>query len=582
MLMNFNLKKRMLLPICSIVAIAFCLTIFGVAIQASRSVKMEAIEKNRELAHRFSAEVANEINTALNASRTLGDVFTAIKNSTSIPDRDVMNAMLRQVLNENPNFFAVWSVWDPDALNARDSEFSGAPGHDETGRFIPNWHRAGGNVALEPLVEYEALYEASKSWGKEAILDPYEIPVGGKAVLMTTVLSLIKYEEAVVGAVGVDFTLDTLREMVRVIQPYETGNAALIANNGTYAAHPDENRVGEDIGETALWRSAKDAVRTGKTFLASEHSEYLGTEVTRILVPIRLGETGTPWSFLVNIPMDKVMESAREIRNTALLIGVVSLGVLILIVYFISSGIAGPLERIASGVDLASDQMFSAAGEMSATSQTLAEDASQQAASVEETSASLEEISSMIKQNAGNARNADQLMDEANTEVKRAEASFESLSRSMGEITEASHQTSDIVKTIDEIAFQTNLLALNAAVEAARAGEAGKGFAVVASEVKELARQSSNATEGIQSRIDEIQNNSQQAFEAINGIAEIVSDLSQINTNIASTVEEQNTVTNDISRNMGDAARAVNQLNDKVKTLATESQTLNREPSYSH
>lgn len=582
MLMKLNLKKRMLLPICSIVATAFCLTIFGVAIQASRSVKMEAIEKNRELAHRFSAEVANEINTALNASRTLGDVFTAIKNSTSIPDRDVMNAMLRQVLNENPNFFAVWSVWDPDALNARDSEFSGAPGHDETGRFIPNWHRAGGNVALEPLVEYEALYEASKSWGKEAVLDPYEIPVGGKAVLMTTVLSLIKYEEAVVGAVGVDFTLDTLREMVRVIQPYETGNAALIANNGTYAAHPDENRVGEDIGETALWRSAKDAVRTGKTFLASEHSEYLGTEVTRILVPIRLGETGTPWSFLVNIPMDKVMESAREIRNTALLIGVVSLGVLILIVYFISSGIAGPLERIASGVDLASDQMFSAAGEMSATSQTLAEDASQQAASVEETSASLEEISSMIKQNAGNARNADQLMDEANTEVKRAEASFESLSRSMGEITEASHQTSDIVKTIDEIAFQTNLLALNAAVEAARAGEAGAGFAVVADEVGNLALRATqaarNTTELLQGTVQKIDQGTHLLTEtghAFKRMAESSSGIGNLISEIASASDDQARGIDQIDKAMSEMDRVVQQIAASSEENAGTSEEMN-------
>ncbi len=572
MLKDFSLKKRMLLPICSIVALAFCLTIVGVAIQASRSVKAEALEKNRELAFRFSAEVANEINTALNASGTLGEVFTAVKNSASTPDRNVMNEMLRQVLSENPRFFAVWSVWDPNALDDRDSEFSGAPGHDETGRFIPNWNRAGGSIVLEPLVEYEELYEASKSRGKEQILDPYEIPVGGKDVLMTTVLSLIRHEGTAIGAVGVDFTLDTLREMVRSIQPYGTGNAALIAHNGAYAAHPDEARVGEDIGDTAVWRSAKDAVRTGNIFIASDHSEYLGTEVTRILVPIRLGDTGTPWSFLVNIPMDKVMESARRIRNTALLIGVLSLGVLILIVYFISSGIAGPLEQIAAGVDLASDQMFSAAGEMSSTSQTLAEDASEQAASVEETSASLEEISSMIKQNAQNARNADHLMAKADTEVRQAEASFETLSRSMGEVTEASHQTSDIVKTIDEIAFQTNLLALNAAVEAARAGEAGAGFAVVADEVRNLAlratRAAKNTTELLQGTVQKIDQGTHLLIETGSAFKR----MAESSSGIANLVSEISTASEDQARGIDQIEKAMSEMDRVVQQIAASSE----------
>ncbi len=134
-----------------------------------------------------------------------------------------------------------------------------------------------------------------------------------------------------------------------------------------------------------------------------------------------------------------------------------------------------------------------ASGQVSSASQQLAAGSSEQAASIEETSSSLEEMSSMTSQNADNAGCADNLMKEVNQVVGQANASMTELTTSMAHISQASEETSKIIKTIDEIAFQTNLLALNAAVEAARAGEAGAGFAVVADEVRNLAMRAADA-----------------------------------------------------------------------------------------
>jgi methyl-accepting chemotaxis protein len=152
-----------------------------------------------------------------------------------------------------------------------------------------------------------------------------------------------------------------------------------------------------------------------------------------------------------------------------------------------------PLKVIIEGLSLGAEQMTDASGMIASTSQRLADGASDQAASLEQTSAAIEQMASMTRQNADNANLANKLTTETGKTMTDAEGSMGELMISMSDISNASEQTSKIVKTIDEIAFQTNLLALNAAIEAARAGQAGAGFAVVAGEVRNLALRAAQA-----------------------------------------------------------------------------------------
>jgi methyl-accepting chemotaxis protein len=149
------------------------------------------------------------------------------------------------------------------------------------------------------------------------------------------------------------------------------------------------------------------------------------------------------------------------------------------------------------------DQTAAAAGQLSRSSQTLAEGACEQAASLEETSASLEEISSMTKRNAESANEAKDLSKQTRLAAEAGITGIEQMQSAMGAIKESSANIAKIVRTIDEIAFQTNILALNAAVEAARAGEAGAGFAVVADEVRSLAQRSAQSAKETAARIEE-------------------------------------------------------------------------------
>ena len=176
------------------------------------------------------------------------------------------------------------------------------------------------------------------------------------------------------------------------------------------------------------------------------------------------------------------------------------------------------------------------------------------AAGTEEMTSSIAEISKSANDAAGVASAAVQVADRTNTTVAK--------------LGESSMEIGNVVKTITSIAEQTNLLALNATIEAARAGEAGKGFAVVANEVKDLAQETSKATEDISHRVEAIQVDTEAAVAAISEISSIIAQINDSQTTIASAVEEQTATTNEMGRSVSRAAEGAADIAGKVSDSA--------------
>lgn len=204
------------------------------------------------------------------------------------------------------------------------------------------------------------------------------------------------------------------------------------------------------------------------------------------------------------------------------------------------------VSRSAQSMRTNAESLSTIAEETNRQSMSVASAAEQAASNVETVAAATEELSASIGEIARQVSESSRISTEAVEEARRTNETIAQLSASAERIGE-------VVKLIQAIAEQTNLLALNATIEAARAGDAGKGFAVVASEVKNLATQTSKATEDIAGQIDDIQSATGGAVGAIQGIGSTIERINGIVAAIAAAVEEQGAATSEISRNITDA-----------------------------
>jgi methyl-accepting chemotaxis protein len=375
---------------------------------------------------------------------------------------------------------------------------------------------------------------------------PYEMrvdrSVGGDGVMLY-INARFDAAPGRAGVAGLGLSVNAMADAVRAYHVGRSGSVYLVKADGGVLVHRDATLADgkhflKDLPGFSQQLSAK--LLDGAKFT---HASYEAPEGTRLLASSFLPELNL--YVVAEVPESEVLGGvARAATIAALVAGVVGGGVGLFVIFLVSRAIAAPVRRAAgmlgeiangrgdltrrmpvetgdevgalaeafnrfvsslnntmSEVRDSTYAIAGASGEIADGNLNLSRRTEAQAASLEETAGAIEELTSTVRQNAENARQANQLVLSASAQAEKGGQVVGEVVATMGSITDSSRKIADIIGVIDGIAFQTNILALNAAVEAARAGEQGRGFAVVASEVRNLAQRSAVAAREIKALI---------------------------------------------------------------------------------
>ncbi|MBI1249543.1 HAMP domain-containing protein [bacterium] len=470
-------------------------------------------------------------------------------------------------------------------------------------------------------------YLKAKEEEKELVLNPICVKKDNQSILVARIVVPIVVANQFHGIVGADVRLANLQTAVEGKEIYEgASRTQVITNWGVIVA---DSRQPELRGTMANYQEILDRVDSGHRF-----SGYASTEMEAIQ-PVNLGLSDAQWMVVVDVPKNVILRSVNALMYWQIIIGGCSAMIAVVVLWLLAGRVTSPIRQavdllrdIAQGDgDLTKTlevncqdelgELASYFNEFCAKVRSIVTKIAENAATLAESSNSLrhtatelasgaagstklseavaaasEQMSLNITRMAGQTEemtqrirkvaNAAAIISQSNSEVANNANEAAAVARNATQVAEEGNQRishldtlaesiGKVTFTIQEIAEQTNLLALNATIEAARAGEAGKGFGVVANEVKDLARQTADATEDIRARIEEIQGSTAHAVKAIRNMADTIEDINQFSQGIAASMEAQSATIAEVATNVNQSATAAEAVSTGLSETATAS-----------
>ena len=338
-----------------------------------------ALNSLKNLAGEQAGFAKAEFELALNAARTMAQTFEVAKMNADGRKplelgRDQVNAILKNVLEKNPDFNGTYSCWEPNAIDGNDSDFkTGKDGNNaDTGRFTPYWNRdSKGNIAVQPLVEYDSQekhpngvlkggwYIGPATTHKESVLDPLPYIVQGKNVWLATMSVPIMVDGKFYGVAGADYDLSFAQNLAKNTDDrlFEgKGEITIISNMGLIVADSEKPElIGKHLKNLLPeeWQDVLKLIHDGES---SVRINKYG--IAEALSSIPMGRTQKPWAVYIQVPREiilaKVYALGRELTNRQnestvwqAGVGIVITILAVLVLWLAAGSIAKPIKKAA-------------------------------------------------------------------------------------------------------------------------------------------------------------------------------------------------------------------------------------------
>jgi PAS domain S-box-containing protein len=335
--LRFKLVLYIVVSVFLILSISSSIVISTVTSQEEQLAYDQSAKMAQSYANQFNADMKSNMAIARDIATTMG----AIHDSST---REEANDIIRSILEDNPQLIGTYSGFEPDAFDGEDERYINTTAHDETGRFLPYWNRIGGDIDVEPLVDYSTsdYYQLPKRAKQDVLTEPYFY----QGALIVSYVSPMIENDKFIGIGGVDVGLDYVDNTVSSVKAFETGYLFMASNTGIIISHPtNKDWIGSkklrDFDNPVFHEVASD-IEKGKSGYVDIVDPSNGKDVILFYEPISTGN----YSILLSVPKDEVFAGVASLRSDLFTIYTFSIVFMGLMAYLIAASFTNRINGI--------------------------------------------------------------------------------------------------------------------------------------------------------------------------------------------------------------------------------------------
>lgn len=359
MKLKVKIKHKIQIYILLTTVIIYASALGYISINSKRMAFNDAKKISDNYARGAAKQVEIYLERYLTTVKDLSNSFKVYENINEQNRRQVISQIMVNTLESNKDFMAIWSTWEPNSIDNLDHLYVNKKGGSILGNFGSLYYKTNGIIKFDESVESNAVsvysgeyYQLPKTTRKEVVINPYYYSYTKEKeneMLETSIALPILVDNQFLGVVGVDIQLSQFQEIINAVKPFENSIAFLMSNNGTYVANPDQEFTGKkaiDVFPEEIKKyKVMDYVTQGK-FLSYDIKGIDGSLYYVVYAPIPIGNSSTPWSIGIAVPISQVMSKATQNFRISILVGIIGLIILSLVIYSISNSITNPILKI--------------------------------------------------------------------------------------------------------------------------------------------------------------------------------------------------------------------------------------------